>query len=316
MIHAHNLHMRFGQIHALHDASFKASQGEILALLGPNGAGKSTIMKILTTYLCPTSGTATICGLDTRKDALLVRTKTGYLPENPPLYLHMEVGEYLDFVARARNLRGEILRKRLAWAVENTGLTAVLRRPLRELSKGYRQRAALAQALVHDPEVIILDEPFTGLDPHQILEIRALIQNLAATRTILFSTHVLQEAEVMAHRVAVINQGCIRGQGTLDELAAQSGLHSGGLAVVRGAQEEILAAAKEIASIETAAISVTEDGWTALRFTSQNPETALEELARLCAAQNWPLRELRLTRPALEDIFLALTRQAGNTPLQ
>lgn len=315
MICAHNLHMRFGQVHALQNASFSANQGEILALLGPNGAGKSTIMKILTTFLWPTSGSATVCGLDIRKDDLRVRAKIGYVPENPPLYPHMEVGEYLDFVARARNLRGKILRQRLDWVIDHIGLKSVLCRPLRELSKGYRQRATLAQALIHDPEVIILDEPFTGLDPHQILEIRALILNLAATRTILFSTHVLQEAEVMAHRIAIISQGCIRGQGTLDELAAQNGLQSGCLAVLQGRQEEILDEAAKIVGVQT--IAATDNaGWTVLNFTASNSQMALEELARLCAARNWPLRELRLTRPALEDIFLALTKDTQNTLVQ
>ena len=212
MIRAHNLHMRFGRVQALHNASFSADRDEILALLGPNGAGKSTLMRILTTLLQPTSGWATVCGLDIRTDDLRVRAKIGYVPENPPLYPHMEVGAYLDFVARARKLRGKALRRRSDWVIEKMGLQSVLHRPLRELSKGYRQRATLAQALIHDPEVIILDEPFTGLDPHQILEIRALIRSLAADRTILFSTHVLQEAEVMAHKIAVISQGRIRGR--------------------------------------------------------------------------------------------------------
>lgn len=307
MIETHNLGMHFGPVTALKDATFRVEQGEILGLLGPNGAGKSTIMKILTTYLRPSTGTATICGFDVVRDPLQVRGKIGYLPENLPLYLQMEVGEYLDFVARARGLHGALLRERLGWVLEKTGLTPMFHRPIGELSKGYRQRTALAQALVHDPEVIILDEPTTGLDPHQILEIRGLIKDLAATKTVLFSTHILQEVEAIADRVVIISQGAIRAQGTTDELAVKAGARAWGRAEIN-AQGADITAALNAAGITDMEILREAEGWTRLRFTALDPMAALEKLSALCAAKSWPLRELTLPDPSLEDIFLALTR--------
>lgn len=307
MIETHNLGMHFGPVTALKDATFRVEQGEILGLLGPNGAGKSTIMKILTTYLRPTTGTASVCGFDVLRDPLQVRRKIGYLPENPPLYLQMEVGEYLDFVARARGLHGARLRERLEWVLIKTSLTPMYRRPIGELSKGYRQRTALAQALIHDPEVIILDEPTTGLDPHQILEIRGLIKDLAATKTVLFSTHILHEVEAIADRVVIISQGAIKAQGAMGELAAKAGTRIWGRAEIKAKGADITAAMQAAGVTDTEVLREAE-GWTRLRFTAPDPDTALENLSALCATKSWPLRELSLPGQSLEDIFLALTR--------
>lgn len=306
MIETHGLTMHFGPLTALRDASFHVGQGEILGLLGPNGAGKSTVMKILTTYLRPAAGTATISGFDILKEPLQARRKIGYLPENLPLYPNMETGEYLKFIARARDVHGAQLRQRLDWVVEKTGLESMFYRPIGELSKGYRQRTALAQALIHDPEVIILDEPTTGLDPHQILEIRHLIKELSATKTVLFSTHILQEVEAIAQRVVIINQGSIKALGTIPELATRAGVKTWGLATIKAPGDEI---AMALTSANVAAVNVlyAAEGWTRLRFTALDPTAALETLSTLCAAQAWPVRELTLPEPSLEEIFLALT---------
>ncbi|MDR1519854.1 MAG: ABC transporter ATP-binding protein, partial [Planctomycetota bacterium] len=201
MIEAENLTMRYGSILALDQASFTVEKNGVAGLLGPNGAGKSTTMRILTTFLAPTSGTARISGFSIADNPVEVRRRIGYLPENPPLYTDMETAEYLEFVARARGLAGNRLRQRMGWVTERCGLGPVFRTPIRFLSKGYRQRTALAQALIHDPEVVILDEPTSGLDPRQIGEIRALVAELAASKTVILSTHILQEAEAMAARV-------------------------------------------------------------------------------------------------------------------
>ena len=215
MITVSDLCMHYGPVVALHKATFNVERGEVVGLLGPNGAGKSTTMKLLTTYLYPTFGNATVGGKSIRNEAYEVRKLIGYLPEVLPLYPDMEVRAYLDFVGRARGLRGGRLRQREAWVVEHCGLRPMYRKLVRELSKGYRQRVALAQALIHDPQVVILDEPTSGLDPHQIQEIRQLIRQLARDKTVLLSTHILQEVEAVADRLVIINAGRIVGDGTL-----------------------------------------------------------------------------------------------------
>ncbi len=306
MIEAQHLGMQFGPVTALADASFDVRQGEVLGLLGPNGAGKSTAMKILTTYLRPTSGSAKVCGFDTVREPLQVRRRIGYLPENLPLYLQMETGEYLDFVARARGLSGARLKERLEWVLNRTGLVPMFHRPIGELSKGYRQRTALAQALVHDPEVIILDEPTTGLDPHQILEIRDLIKELAATKTVLFSTHILQEVEAIADRVVIISQGEVRARGTLEELALLAGVRTRGMAEIRAPFAEIGPALDAI-GLAQAELLREGDGWTRVRFAAADPGGDMEKVAALCAGKSWHLRELTMPGTSLEEAFLALT---------
>lgn len=221
MIQVSSLTMRYGSTLALDGISFEARSGEILGLLGPNGAGKTTAMRILTTYLYPSGGTARVGDFDVTRDARQVRRTLGYLPENVPLYLEAQTEEYLQFVGRARGLSGVRLRHRLAWVREACQLEKIWKHALGEVSKGYRQRVGLAQALIHDPKVLILDEPTTGLDPLQIMSIRGLIRSLARDKTILFSTHILQEVEAMADRIVILNEGRVVAEGTLEELAAQ-----------------------------------------------------------------------------------------------
>lgn len=218
MIDVQSLSMRYGKFQALENVSFQARPGEILGLLGPNGAGKTTLMRILTTYLHPFSGTAKIEGIDLLENPLEVRRRMGYLPETAPLYPDMRVDAYLKFVGEARGLDSATLKKRLEWVRSSCHVKNFWKHFIGELSKGMKQRVGLAQALLHDPEVLILDEPTSGLDPLQILEIRALIQSLAAKKTIVFSTHILQEVEVLASRVVLVNQGHLVAQGTIQEL--------------------------------------------------------------------------------------------------
>ncbi|MBI1978162.1 MAG: ATP-binding cassette domain-containing protein [Candidatus Omnitrophica bacterium] len=221
MIDIKDLTMHYGSFVALDRISFQVQEGEILGLLGPNGAGKTTVMRILTTYLYPTSGTAKIQNLDIIQDATEVRKRIGYLPETAPLYSEMQVEEYLKFVASARGLNGKTLEQRLGWVKNACGLRPVWKHSISEISKGYRQRAGLAQALIHNPKVFILDEPTSGLDPLQIIGIRQLIKSLSREKTIIFSTHILQEAEALADRIVIINEGTIVAQGTQKELADQ-----------------------------------------------------------------------------------------------
>ncbi|MDP3919209.1 MAG: ATP-binding cassette domain-containing protein [Candidatus Omnitrophota bacterium] len=221
MIDVQSLTMHYGSFTALDGVSFQVREGEILGLLGPNGAGKTTCMRILTTYLYPSSGTVKINNHDILEKPIEVRRATGYLPETAPLYTDMRTDEYLAFVGRARGLRGDELKNRLNWVQKNCQVQSVWKHTLSQLSKGYRQRVGLAQALIHDPKILILDEPTSGLDPLQILGIRDLIRSLAAKKTIIFSTHILREVEVMADRIVIINEGKIVAVGTQQELAEQ-----------------------------------------------------------------------------------------------
>src|SRR3989338_5871501 len=218
MIEAQQLSMCYGSTRALNQVSFKINENEIIGLLGPNGAGKTTLMRILTTFIYPTQGTAVINGFDILKDPLNARKSLGYLPESPPLYTDMRVDEFIGFIWRARGLSGAYYRERKDWVVEACGIASVWKHMIHELSLGFRQRVGLAQALLHDPKVVILDEPTSGLDPVQIIGIRKLIQELAKTKTILFSTHILQEASAISNRLLIMNHGRLAAQGTIAEL--------------------------------------------------------------------------------------------------
>ncbi|MBL7700123.1 MAG: ATP-binding cassette domain-containing protein [Chitinophagaceae bacterium] len=206
----------YGEQKAVDDISFSLNRGEIVGFLGPNGAGKSTTMKIITGYLKPSQGTAVVCGIDVQQNPIAVKRKIGYLPEANPLYYDMYVQEYLYFVADVHGLPNK--KQKIKDIVDTVGLTPERRKKTGQLSKGYKQRVGLAAALLHDPEVLVLDEPTTGLDPNQIVEIRELIRNLGKNKTVLFSTHILQEVEAICDRVIIINKGRLAANGTLDEL--------------------------------------------------------------------------------------------------
>jgi ABC-2 type transport system ATP-binding protein len=224
MIEASGLSKFYGDFAAIRDVSFSIPQGQVAAFLGPNGAGKSTTMKILTGYLAPSAGTARIAGLDVRYDRIAAAERLGYLPENGPLYPEMTPLALLRFFGRARGLDGEHLKQRIDAVVARCALEAVIEKPIQKLSKGYRQRVGMAQVLLHEPDVLIMDEPTGGLDPNQIREVRQTIRELGRNKTILLSTHILQEVEAMADRVVFINRGRVVFDGTPAEL--QSGYAS------------------------------------------------------------------------------------------
>ncbi len=229
MIDAKNLSMLYGSTRAVDSVSFKIDEKEIVGFLGPNGAGKTTLMRILTTFIYPTQGTAAINGIDILEHPIEARRQIGYLPETPPLYADMRVDEFLAFVGRARGLRGRTYRERKDWTVEACSLAPVWKHNVSELSLGFRQRVGLAQALLHDPKVVILDEPTSGLDPIQIIGIRHLIQQLAKTKTILFSTHILQEASAISNRLLIMNNGRLVAKGTIAELRDQAAMKEASL---------------------------------------------------------------------------------------
>jgi ABC-2 type transport system ATP-binding protein len=306
MISADKLTMVYGPVVALNNATFEVRPGEVVGLLGPNGAGKSTAMKILTTYLYPTSGDATVSGHNVLTEPLEVRRKIGYLPEILPLYMDMEVLDYLAFVGQARGLGGERLTQRTEWVLTRCGLGPMYRKLIRELSKGFRQRTALAQALIHDPEVVILDEPTSGLDPHQIIEVRQLIRELAREKTVILSTHILQEAEAVSDRLVIISRGTIVGDGTLKELRDRSiGKERVRLSVLRESEE--VQNALKAAGINDIQVVDGPEGCVTLRVEGPNGSDLMGRIGTLAAQNRWELRNLADDPFTLEEIFLALT---------
>jgi ABC-2 type transport system ATP-binding protein len=222
MLKVQNLTKIYGSQKAVDNISFEAKAGEIVGFLGPNGAGKSTTMKIATCYLAATSGSVEVCGYDVQQNPMEVRQNIGYLPEHNPLYLDMYVKEFLEFVGGIYGIKGQYLQKRILEVIDLLGLTLEHKKKIGQLSKGYRQRVGLAQALIHDPKVLILDEPTTGLDPNQLAEIRGVIRNIGKEKTVIFSTHIMQEVEAICDKVVVINHGNIVKDSPLSEMK-QSG---------------------------------------------------------------------------------------------
>jgi len=312
MIEAKGLTMHYGPVRALDDVSFQVKQGEIVGLLGPNGAGKSTTMKILTTYLYPTAGQAVVGGINVQEEPLKARRIIGYLPEILPLYQDMEVKEYLDFVGRARGLSGGKLKERMSSVVASCGLEPMFRKVVRELSKGFKQRTALAQALIHDPDVIILDEPTSGLDPHQILGIRELIGHLAAEKTVILSTHILQEVEAMADRIVIINQGQIVGDGTIEELRERAKDMERMAITVEGTAAEVRKHLSTVSGVQDVQFIREQEGCVSFMLYSRPGNGVWRSLNQLVQAQRWNIRHLAEKPLSLEETFLVLTEKAAS----
>lgn len=291
----------YGQQKAVNDISFEINKGEIVGFLGPNGAGKSTTMKIATGYLPPSSGTVIVDGLDVLHHSLKVRKVTGYLPEHNPLYLDMYVHEYLHFVGKVYNIPSERLKSRSAEIIELCGLTREQNKKIEELSKGYRQRVGIAQALIHDPAVLILDEPTSGLDPNQILEIRKLIKDISANKTVIFSTHILQEVQALCDRVIVINLGEIVADDTVDNLMRSQ---TKSLAIIvefsGDVNEEVLNQVPGLKKLERINVS-------SFRLEAHEGVDLRAEVFRFAADHSLSLRGLRQEESSLEEIFRELT---------
>ena len=311
MIRAEGLSMRYGPVLALDNVTFRVDTGEIVALLGPNGAGKSTSMKILTTYLHPTAGTAKVNDYDVLEQPLQARRQIGYLPENLPLYMDMEVRGYLRFVGRARGLSGAHLEERIDLVVDECGLRPMFRKVIRDLSKGYRQRTGLAQALIHDPSIIILDEPTSGLDPHQILEIRELIRSLAKGKTVLLSTHILQEVEASVDRVVIISQGQMVGDGTVTELRDRAKQHERVCVSVMGEEAKIERELSGLSGAKKVEKEGVEKGCAGFTVLADPGAAILHEVGALAREKNWELRELYDKPLSLEETFLRLTEETS-----
>jgi len=298
----------FGQVTAVDGVSFSVNKGEILGFLGPNGAGKTTTMRILTGYMPATSGTAAIAGFDVFNDSLEVRRRIGYLPEAPPLYPDMTVETYLDFVARIKGVPAEKRRARVGDALKKTNIQDKRAELIKRLSRGYKQRVGLAQALVHDPEVIILDEPTVGLDPKQIIEVRHLIKGLAGSHTIILSTHILPEVSMTCDRVVIINKGKVAAVDTPQNLTSRL---KGGQRIRVEVQAPEKPLENLLAQIPGAhRVSVEQaraDGRLTATVETAPGQDIRSQIAARIVEKGWALFELRGVSMSLEDIFLELT---------
>jgi len=308
MIEVAGLTKRYAGKTALTDISFTVQRGEIVGLLGDNGAGKSTTMRILACFLSATSGTVRIAGLDVFKDSEEVRRRIGYMPENNPLHLEMRVREYLKFRARLKGLSRQRSRERVDMVMEQCSLTDVGRRIIGQLSKGYRQRVGLADALVHEPELIILDEPTIGLDPHQMRSVRELIKSLAGSHTVLISTHILPEAEMTCNRMLIMFEGRILAADTPENL--QKLLSSDGqvIAEIAAPLEELKAWLAQIPDVEYCDVSPAEGEFHRCALTPREGVDVRPQIYALAAERGWMLRELTRSRHTLEDIYVRVTR--------
>ncbi|HET7180234.1 MAG TPA: gliding motility-associated ABC transporter ATP-binding subunit GldA [Chryseosolibacter sp.] len=303
-----NLSRRFGPQHAVNNISFEVKKGEIVGFLGPNGAGKSTTLKIATTYLPPTAGRVVVGGYDVVASPMAVKKITGYLPEHNPLYLDLFVHEYLSFIGRLYGLRGSTLKARVAEMIALCGLSREQNKKIETLSKGYRQRVGIAQALIHDPSVLILDEPTSGLDPNQLVEIRKLIRDISVSKTVIFSTHIMQEVQALCERVVVINKGEIVANDRLANLLSKDPASS---AVVAEFESPVLV--NDIKDIEGVS-EVTELGENRYRILVRGQRDIRPDIFRFAADRKLSLIGLKQEENSLESIFRQLTAPLPGAP--
>ena len=308
MIEVANLTKRYAGHTAISNISFTVGRGEIVGLLGPNGAGKSTTMRILSCYLPATSGTVRIAGLDVFRESSEVRRRIGYMPENNPMHYDLRVREYLKFRARLKGLDRKRSRQRVDIVMEQCGLTDVSRRIIGQLSKGYRQRVGLADALVHEPELIILDEPTIGLDPNQIRSVRQLIKGLGGTHTVLISTHILPEAEMTCNRMLILYEGKILAADTPENLQHLMTGNNHVLAEIAAPIEELRECWAEMPEVEAFDVSAAEGAYFRCSLTPRDSVDLRPVIFALARDRGWLLRELTRNRHSLEDIYVQLTR--------
>ncbi len=308
MIEVEHLTKSYGTARAVNDISFKVEKGEILGFLGPNGAGKTTTMRILTGYLPATDGTARIAGFDVFDQSMEVRKRIGYLPETPPLYPEMAVSDYLTFVARIKGVEAAAIPGRVEEALKMAGLTERKDDYIKRLSRGYKQRVGIAQAIVHNPDVVILDEPTVGLDPNQIIEVRKLIKGLAGDHTIILSTHILPEVEMTCDRVVIINKGKIAAVDTPNNLTTQL---KGSERVQVQARGDSDAIRSTLESIEGArhVEAIANDDSVAVTVESEPGQDLRGQIAACLVGGGFELLELRAIKVSLEDIFRQLTTE-------
>jgi ABC-2 type transport system ATP-binding protein len=308
MIETRNLTKRFGLITAVDDVTLSVEAGEVLGFLGPNGAGKSTAMKMVTGFLEPTSGSASVCGHEVLDDPVAVKRALGYLPEGAPTYGDMTPLSYLGFVAQIRGFDGAEKRKRIDAVVEKVALEEVLRQPIETLSKGFKRRVGLAQAMLHDPPVLIMDEPTDGLDPNQKRHVRALIREMAKNKAIVISTHILEEVDAVCTRAVIIARGKIRADGRPDVLRAQAANHNSVL--ITASQKDAETIRRKIANlpdVKAAEIIGTVDGISKLRISPKRAKSIATDVADLVRSAALPVQEIFVEQGSLDDVFWDMT---------
>ncbi|MEI6560808.1 MAG: ATP-binding cassette domain-containing protein [Verrucomicrobiota bacterium] len=306
MIKVENLTKRYAGVTAIHDLSFEVEKGEIVGFLGPNGAGKSTTMRILSSYMPATSGRVSIAGFDVFSQSMQARQHLGYMPENVPLYPDMRVTEYLNYRATLKEITGARQRERVGDVKELCALKDVENRIIGTLSKGYRQRVGLADALLHSPDLLILDEPTIGLDPNQIRQVRDLIRNLGKHHTILLSTHILPEVEMTCSRVVIINRGKIEAADTPENLVSALRAAGGIRLEAKVGSDDGVAEICKLTGVKEVTVE-NEEGWSVFTLRTDSRTDPREELWRLANDRRWSVRELSRRRATLEDVFVELT---------
>jgi ABC-2 type transport system ATP-binding protein len=307
VIEVQHLSKRYGPVTAVDDVSFRVERGEILGFLGPNGAGKTTTMRILTGYMPATAGKAVVAGFDVFEQPIEAKKRTGYLPETPPLYPDMTIVEYLTFVAKIKGVAAADRRHRVKTIMDRTRVAEMANRLCSRLSKGYKQRVGLAQALIHNPDVLILDEPTAGLDPKQIIETRQLIKELAGDHTIILSTHILPEVSQTCQRVVIINKGRVVAVDTPDNLTSRLRGSETMYVQVDTAGADIATSLGGVAGVTKVSEADRRNGLVGYEVESESGRDIRRELARTIVSSGWGLTELRPMRMSLEEIFLSLT---------
>lgn len=309
MIHAEDLKKSFGSVNALGGISFDVARGEVVGLLGPNGAGKTTTMRVITGYLLADSGLVTIDGIPVTEDSVETRNRIGYLPENAPLYSDLEVSEHLEYISNLQGVSGKRKRSAIRDMVDLCGLRSALGRKVGELSKGFRQRVGLAQAMIHRPPILILDEPTSGLDPNQIIEIRDLIREIGRERTVILSTHILQEVEATCSRALIIDSGRLVGEGTIEELRGRSVARAHYRVAIRADRERIVAALEKLEGLEIDEwLTSEEDGRQRMLLRCEGTADRSEDIFEWAKSEGLALGELARESASLEDVFRELTR--------
>lgn len=308
MIEIRRLTKRFGLITAVDDVSLSVDTGEVLGFLGPNGAGKSTTMKMVAGFLEPTSGTASVCGYEVLEDPVAVKRSLGYLPEGAPTYGDMTPLSYLGFVAQIRGFDGAEKRRRIDAVVEKVALEEVLRQPIETLSKGFKRRVGLAQAMIHDPPVLIMDEPTDGLDPNQKRHVRGLIRDMAKNKAIVISTHILEEVEAVCTRAVIIARGKIRADARPDALRARAANHNSVLITAPHKEaESIRRRIANLANVKTVDAIGTVDGITKLRVSPKRGKPIATDVADLVRSAALPVQEIFVEQGSLDDVFWDMT---------
>ena len=315
MIEVQHLSKKYDPFTAVDDVSFRAESGEILGFLGPNGAGKTTTMRIITGYMPATHGKATVAGFDVFDQPLEAKRRTGYLPETPPLYPDMTVKDYLRFVAKIKGVRDKV-NDRVDAVMKKTWIADMANRHCGKLSKGYKQRVGLAQALIHEPEVLVLDEPTAGLDPKQIIETRQLIRELAGSHTIVLSTHILPEVSQTCQKVVIINKGKVVAVDTPDALSERLRGGQALFVIAQGPPDDIQRSLQSIGGITRVSINDAKDSGTTFEVDSDKGRDIRAEVASAIVRGGWNLLELRPSRVSLEEVFLSLMTEENTTPAE